>query len=131
MALADTLGAICAFLNLPPGAGTSTIESKTNFFAPVRSGHIEAVTHGAARRAADDRAADRRARRDRAAGRAGRADAGGARRLMAGRILVSERPAPWAASWSPQLDQGGEKVRAATRERLPSRPPPERARPSS
>jgi len=45
MALADTLGAICAFLNLPPGAGTSTIESKTNFFAPVRSGHIEAVTH--------------------------------------------------------------------------------------
>ena len=45
MALGDTLGAICAFLNLPPGAGTSTIESKTNFFAPVRSGHIEAVTH--------------------------------------------------------------------------------------
>ncbi|HYY06786.1 MAG TPA: PaaI family thioesterase [Candidatus Limnocylindria bacterium] len=45
MALADTLGAICAFLNLPPGAGTSTIESKTNFFAAVRSGHIEAVTH--------------------------------------------------------------------------------------
>jgi len=45
MALADTLGAICAFLNLPPGAGTSTIESKTNFFAPVRSGHVEAVTH--------------------------------------------------------------------------------------
>ena len=45
MALADTLGAIGAFLNLPPGAGTSTIESKTNFFAAVRSGHIEAVTH--------------------------------------------------------------------------------------
>ena len=45
MALADKLGAICAFLNLPPGAGTSTIESKTNFFAPVRSGHVEAVTH--------------------------------------------------------------------------------------
>jgi len=45
MALADTLGAICAFLNLPPGAGTSTIESKTNFFSPVRSGHVEAVTH--------------------------------------------------------------------------------------
>jgi len=45
MALADTLGAICAFLNLPPGAGTSTIESKTNFFAAVRSGHVEAVTH--------------------------------------------------------------------------------------
>jgi uncharacterized protein (TIGR00369 family) len=45
MALADTLGAICAFLNLPPGAGTSTIESKTNFFAAVRSGHVEAVSH--------------------------------------------------------------------------------------
>jgi uncharacterized protein (TIGR00369 family) len=39
MALADSLGAICAFLNLPEGAaGTSTIESKTNFFRGVRSG---------------------------------------------------------------------------------------------
>ncbi len=38
MALADSLGAICAFLNLPEGAaGTSTIESKTNFFRGVRS----------------------------------------------------------------------------------------------
>ena len=45
VSLADTLGAICAFLNLPPGAGTSTIESKTNFFAAVRSGHVEGVTH--------------------------------------------------------------------------------------
>jgi uncharacterized protein (TIGR00369 family) len=45
MTLADTLGAICAFLNLPPGAATSTIESKTNFFAAVRSGHVEGVTH--------------------------------------------------------------------------------------
>src|SRR6266481_4307532 len=45
MSLADTLGAICAFLNLPPGASTSTIESKTNFFAAVRSGHVEAVAH--------------------------------------------------------------------------------------
>src|SRR5215469_5455449 len=31
MAFADTLGAIGAFLNLPEGAGTTTIESKTNF----------------------------------------------------------------------------------------------------
>lgn len=32
MALADTSGAVCAFLNLPEGAGgTTTIESKTNF----------------------------------------------------------------------------------------------------
>jgi uncharacterized protein (TIGR00369 family) len=45
MTLADTLGAICAFFNLPPGAATSTIESKTNFFAAVRSGHVEGVTH--------------------------------------------------------------------------------------
>jgi uncharacterized protein (TIGR00369 family) len=38
MALADSLGGICAFLNLPPGAATSTIESKTNFFRGVRDG---------------------------------------------------------------------------------------------
>jgi uncharacterized protein (TIGR00369 family) len=43
MALADTAGALCAFLNLPPGAGTSTIESKTNFFRAVRDGHVDAV----------------------------------------------------------------------------------------
>lgn len=43
MALADTTGAMCAFLNLPPGAGTSTIESKTNFFRAVRDGHVDAV----------------------------------------------------------------------------------------
>jgi 1,4-dihydroxy-2-naphthoyl-CoA hydrolase len=43
MALADSLGAICAFLNLPPGASTSTIESKTNFFRAVRSGHVTAT----------------------------------------------------------------------------------------
>jgi uncharacterized protein (TIGR00369 family) len=42
MSLADTLGAICAFLNLPEGATTSTIESKTNFFRPVTKG----VVHG-------------------------------------------------------------------------------------
>lgn len=38
MAFADTLGAIGAFLNLPAGAGTTTIESKTNFFAPAKEG---------------------------------------------------------------------------------------------
>jgi 1,4-dihydroxy-2-naphthoyl-CoA hydrolase len=43
MALADTAGAMCAFLNLPPGAATSTIESKTNFFRAIRDGHIDAV----------------------------------------------------------------------------------------
>ena len=45
MALADSLGAICAFLNLPEGAaGTSTIESKTNFFRGVRDGHVAATS---------------------------------------------------------------------------------------
>lgn len=38
MAFADTLGAIGAFLNLPDGAGTTTVESKTNFFAAAREG---------------------------------------------------------------------------------------------
>jgi 1,4-dihydroxy-2-naphthoyl-CoA hydrolase len=43
MAFADTVGAICALLNLRPGEGTSTIESKTNFFRAVREGTVEAV----------------------------------------------------------------------------------------
>jgi uncharacterized protein (TIGR00369 family) len=44
MALADSLGGACAFLNLPPGATTSTIESKTNFFRAVTAGSVRAVT---------------------------------------------------------------------------------------
>jgi len=45
MSLADAAGALCAFLNLPEGASaTATIESKTNFFRPVREGHVEAVS---------------------------------------------------------------------------------------
>ncbi len=44
MGLADNVGGLCAFLNLPDGAdGTTTIESKTNFFAAVREGHVHAV----------------------------------------------------------------------------------------
>jgi uncharacterized protein (TIGR00369 family) len=43
MALADSIGACCAFLNLPEGASTATIESKTNFFRAVREGSVEAV----------------------------------------------------------------------------------------
>jgi 1,4-dihydroxy-2-naphthoyl-CoA hydrolase len=43
MSLADTTGAICAFLNLPDGAGTATVESKTNFFRGVRGGSVRAV----------------------------------------------------------------------------------------
>jgi uncharacterized protein (TIGR00369 family) len=38
MAFADTLGAVGAFLNLPPGAGTTTVESKTNFFSSAAEG---------------------------------------------------------------------------------------------
>lgn len=45
MAFADSLGGICAHLNLPEGAATSTIESKTNFFRAVRGGEVHAVTH--------------------------------------------------------------------------------------
>ena len=44
MALADSVGAYCAALNLPEGAGTATIESKTNFFRAVRDGHVDAVS---------------------------------------------------------------------------------------
>ena len=43
MAFADSLGAIVAFLNLPEGAGTSTIESKTNFFRPFVGGTATAT----------------------------------------------------------------------------------------
>ena len=43
MGLADTVGAICAYLNLPEGTTTSTIESKTNFFRGVRSGLVRAT----------------------------------------------------------------------------------------
>jgi 1,4-dihydroxy-2-naphthoyl-CoA hydrolase len=43
MAFADTLGGVCAFLNLPDGGGTTaTVESKTNFFRAVRDGHVDA-----------------------------------------------------------------------------------------
>lgn len=38
MAFADTLGAYATFLNLAEGASTTTIESKTNFFAPAPVG---------------------------------------------------------------------------------------------
>jgi 1,4-dihydroxy-2-naphthoyl-CoA hydrolase len=38
MAFADTLGAIGAFLNLPEGALTTTIESKTNFIRSAKEG---------------------------------------------------------------------------------------------
>jgi 1,4-dihydroxy-2-naphthoyl-CoA hydrolase len=38
MALADNVGAVGTVVNLPEGAGTTTIESKTNFFAAIPVG---------------------------------------------------------------------------------------------
>jgi 1,4-dihydroxy-2-naphthoyl-CoA hydrolase len=45
MAFADTVGALCAVANLPPGAAASTIESKTNFFRAVRGGFVTATSN--------------------------------------------------------------------------------------
>jgi 1,4-dihydroxy-2-naphthoyl-CoA hydrolase len=38
MGIADNLGGTATFVNMPAGAGTTTIESKTNFFAAVPAG---------------------------------------------------------------------------------------------
>jgi uncharacterized protein (TIGR00369 family) len=43
MALADTVGAVATVVNLPAGATTTTLESKTNFFAAGRSGKVRAT----------------------------------------------------------------------------------------
>jgi uncharacterized protein (TIGR00369 family) len=43
MALADSLGGVCAFLNLPEGAGTATISSATNMLRAVREGEVRGV----------------------------------------------------------------------------------------
>lgn len=40
MAFADSLGAIATSLNLPAGATTTTLESKTNFFVPALAGTL-------------------------------------------------------------------------------------------
>ena len=44
MSLADSLGGVCAFLNLPPGAGTATISSSTNMMRAVREGEVIATS---------------------------------------------------------------------------------------
>jgi uncharacterized protein (TIGR00369 family) len=45
MALADSAGGVCAYLNLPDGAtGTATIQSATNFLRGVRDGYAEAIS---------------------------------------------------------------------------------------
>jgi uncharacterized protein (TIGR00369 family) len=38
MTFADFLGALGTVVNLPKGASTTTVESKTNFFAPAKMG---------------------------------------------------------------------------------------------
>jgi 1,4-dihydroxy-2-naphthoyl-CoA hydrolase len=43
MTLADSVGAVCAFLNLPDGASTSTVSSTTSLVRGVRSGSAHAV----------------------------------------------------------------------------------------
>lgn len=43
MSLADTAGALIAFLGLPEGASTATITSGTQMFRPVSSGEVRAV----------------------------------------------------------------------------------------
>lgn len=45
MTLADSLGGLCAYLNLPGGAATATISSSVNFLRPVRGGEV----HGTSR----------------------------------------------------------------------------------
>jgi uncharacterized protein (TIGR00369 family) len=40
MAFADSLGAIGGFLNLPAGARTTTLESKTNFMGSAKVGAV-------------------------------------------------------------------------------------------
>src|SRR2546427_12554355 len=52
MALADTIGAAATILNLPDGASTTTLESKTNFFAAGRAGTLrgQATPHRSGRR---------------------------------------------------------------------------------
>ena len=42
MALADMTAAMLAYLNVPAGATTTTIEAKTNFLAAVRCGAVTA-----------------------------------------------------------------------------------------
>jgi 1,4-dihydroxy-2-naphthoyl-CoA hydrolase len=43
MALADSVGAVCAFLGLPEGATTATTSSTTHFLRAVREGRVTAT----------------------------------------------------------------------------------------
>ncbi len=43
MALADSAGGVCAFLNVPAGAGTTTVTSSTTFLRGVPAGTVTAT----------------------------------------------------------------------------------------
>jgi 1,4-dihydroxy-2-naphthoyl-CoA hydrolase len=43
MSLCDSVGAICAYLNLPAGTGTATTNSSTTLLRAVRSGTVTAT----------------------------------------------------------------------------------------
>lgn len=43
MSLADSVGAVCAYLGLPPGASTATTSSSTAMFRAVRDGYVRAT----------------------------------------------------------------------------------------
>jgi uncharacterized protein (TIGR00369 family) len=43
MTLADSVGAVCAYLNLPPGAATATTNSSTTLLRAVRAGTVTAT----------------------------------------------------------------------------------------
>jgi 1,4-dihydroxy-2-naphthoyl-CoA hydrolase len=43
MGLADSIGAVCAYLGLPTGASTATTSSTTHLFRSVRDGHVTAT----------------------------------------------------------------------------------------
>ena len=60
MTLADAAAATLAFLNLPAGATTATIEAKTNFLAAVRDGRRDGARRGRPRRSPHDRRPGRR-----------------------------------------------------------------------
>ena len=47
MSLADTVGAVCAFLNLPQGANTATIDSTTRLYRPLQTGTLHAAARPA------------------------------------------------------------------------------------
>lgn len=75
MALADSAGALVAYLGLPEGASTATLTSTTQMFRPVLAGGVRAVAVAAPRPHCCHRADDA-ARRDRPAGGTNHSDPG-------------------------------------------------------